>query len=41
MKDAKRTLIAKIHIAKKDLAMDDATYRDVLVRVTGKDSCKR
>lgn len=41
MKDAKRTLIAKIHIAKKDLAMDDATYRDVLVRVTGKDSCKK
>lgn len=36
----KRTLIAKIHIAKKDLAMDDDTYRDVLVRVTGKNSCK-
>lgn len=39
-KDAKRTLIAKIHIAKKDLCMDDATYRDVLIRVTGKNSCK-
>ncbi|MDO4897081.1 MAG: regulatory protein GemA [Moraxella sp.] len=39
-KNDKRTLIAKIHIAKKDLAMDDATYRDVLVRVTGKNSCK-
>lgn len=37
----KRTLIAKIHIAKKDLAMDDETYRDVLVRVTGKNSCKK
>lgn len=37
----KRTLIAKIHIAKKDLAMDDDTYRDVLVRVTGKNSCKK
>ena len=36
----KRTLIAKIHIAKKDLAMDDDTYRDVLHRVTGKNSCK-
>lgn len=40
MNKEKRTLIAKIHIAKKDLAMDDATYRDVLVRVTGKNSCK-
>lgn len=40
-KNTKQTLIAKIHIAKKDLAMDDATYRDVLVRVTGKDSCKK
>lgn len=41
MMDAtRRTLIAKIHIAKKDLAMDDETYRDVLQRVTGKDSCK-
>lgn len=39
-KGAKRTLIAKIHIAKKDLALDDATYRDVLERVTGKTSCK-
>lgn len=41
MNKEKRTLIAKIHIAKKDLAMDDATYRDVLVRVTGKNSCKK
>ncbi len=39
--DSRRTLIAKIHIAKKDLCLDDATYRDVLVRVTGKDSCKK
>lgn len=37
----RKTLIAKIHIAKKDLAMDDETYRDVLERVTGKTSCKK
>lgn len=40
MESIRRTLIVKIHIAKKDLAMDDETYRDVLQRVTGKDSCK-
>lgn len=39
-KDSRKTLIAKIHIAKKDLALDDETYRDVLHRVTGKNSCK-
>lgn len=38
--DSRKTLIAKIHIAKKELALDDATYRDVLERVTGKTSCK-
>ncbi len=30
--------LAKIHIAKKDLGYDDDTYRDVLERVTGKQS---
>lgn len=30
--------LAKIHIAKKDLGLDDATYRAVLERVTGKTS---
>ena len=39
-KNSKQTLIAKIHIAKKELALDDETYRDVLERVTGKTSCK-
>lgn len=29
-----------IHIAKKDLAMDDDTYRALLLRVTGKSSSK-
>lgn len=36
----KKIHIAKIHIAKKQLGLDDATYRDVLWRVTGKRSCK-
>lgn len=36
----KKILMAKIHIAKKDLHLDDDTYRDVLWRVTGKRSCK-
>ncbi|PCI03870.1 MAG: hypothetical protein COB78_05815 [Hyphomicrobiales bacterium] len=30
--------LARIHIAKKDLGLDDDTYRAVLVRVTGKSS---
>lgn len=36
----KKILMAKIHIAKKDLGLDDGTYRDVLWRVTGQRSCK-
>ena len=35
----RKTLIAKIHIAKKDLALCEDSYRDLLERVTGKDSC--
>lgn len=38
--DKKRVLTAKIHIAKKDLNLDDGSYRDVLERVTGKNSSK-
>ena len=38
--NTKKILMAKIHIAKKDLGLDDGTYRDVLWRVTGKRSCK-
>ena len=30
--------LAKIHIAKKDLGLDEATYRSLLLRMTGKDS---
>lgn len=33
-------MIAKIHIAKKDLGLDDATYRSIIKQVTGKDSCR-
>jgi hypothetical protein len=33
-------MLAKVHIAKKELGLDDETYRDVLVRVTGKTSSK-
>lgn len=36
----KRGLIGKIHVAKKQLGLEDDTYRDLLVRETGKDSTK-
>ncbi|MCX7926968.1 MAG: regulatory protein GemA [Candidatus Omnitrophica bacterium] len=32
--------LALIHIVKKELGLDDATYRDILHTVTGKDSAK-
>lgn len=38
---AKMAMMAKVHIAKKQLNLDDDTYRDVLERVTGKRSCKK
>lgn len=34
----RRRLIAMIHVARKQLALDEDTYRDVLERVTGKRS---
>ena len=34
----RRAMIAKIKIALKELAMDDDTYRALLIRVTGKNS---
>ena len=37
----KKALLAKIHIAKIVLCLDDGTYRDVLRRVTGKDSSSK
>lgn len=38
LSDARRRQIAQIQIARKDLAMDEGTYRAVLVRVTGERS---
>jgi len=35
-----RGLLAKIHIAKKDLALDDDSYRALVLRVAGQESCK-
>ncbi|MBK8157965.1 MAG: regulatory protein GemA [Rhodospirillaceae bacterium] len=37
---ARKGLIGKIHVAKSQLGLDDATYRAVLERVTGKASSK-
>jgi hypothetical protein len=34
----RRAMIAKIHVAKKQLGLDDGAYRAVLVRVTDRDS---
>lgn len=39
--DAFRRLMARIHIAKKELALDEAEYRTILKAQTGKDSCSR
>ena len=33
-----RALLAKVHIAKKDLGLTDENYRAILVRITGKAS---
>lgn len=38
--NARKTNLAKIHIAKKNLGLDDATYREALQTVTGKTSAK-
>jgi phage gp16-like protein len=34
----RRAMLAKIHVARKQLGWDEPTYRDVLRRVTGADS---
>lgn len=39
-KDLKKGLLAKIHIAKKDLQLGDDDYRSLLEGVTGLRSCK-
>lgn len=40
MTDPRRTALAKIHIAKKDLAMTDDSYQALLLRLTGKESAQ-
>ena len=37
----RRALIAKVHIAKKDLAIEDGAYRAMLTRLTGFDSAAK
>ena len=37
----KRPLIAKIHVAKAQLNLDDEQYRDIVRRITGKDSAAK
>ncbi|MFV2030617.1 gp16 family protein [Neisseria sp. S1] len=41
MDDKRKRLIAKIKIAQQQLGLDDAVYRTMLVRVTGKNSCTK
>jgi phage gp16-like protein len=36
----RNAILAKIHLAKKQLNLDDSTYREVLLRVTGHRSCR-
>lgn len=40
-KEGRNGLIGKIHVAKKQLAVTDDSYRAILVRVTGKDTCSQ
>lgn len=35
-----RALLAKVHIAKKELALPEESYRAILVRMTGRESSK-
>jgi phage gp16-like protein len=34
----RRGMLAKVHVAKKQLGLDDDSYRAVVVRITGRDS---
>jgi len=38
--EIRRGLLAKIHIAKKELALSEEFYRELLYRLTGKRSCR-
>lgn len=37
---SRNPMVAKLHIARKELGLDDETYRSILTRVTGKTSSK-
>lgn len=37
----RKGLIAKIHVAKQQLAMNDDVYRQFLIEITGQSSCKQ
>lgn len=39
-KDPRKAAMAQIHIAKKQLGLDDDTYRQMLIAITSKNSCK-
>jgi len=41
MNGNRNRLIQLIHVAKRDLALDESTYKETLLRITGKDSCSK
>lgn len=41
MQNDRNKLLGKIHIAKKELGLDDDTYRSIIRQVTGKDSAAK
>lgn len=41
MQDERKKLLGKVHIAKKDLGLDDDTYRRLLKNVTGRESASK
>ena len=41
MKNQRNTNLAKIHLAKKQLGLDDDTYRSIILQTTGKDSAAK
>ena len=41
MKNQRNINLAKIHLAKKQLGLDDDTYRSIILQTTGKDSAAK
>lgn len=37
----RRAALARIHVCKKELGLDEVTYREMLAGITGKDSCAK